>query len=169
MDLILQLKLEAINKTMKKLDENTTQTTPPAGGAEPTEKETTTSTEEITLARLQMENEQLRTTIRLNEARRKISGELERAGARSPLLLFDSVKGDLRFTEDGSLANAEAIVKRLMKQFPEQFGKEPIRESIDGGAGRAAAPALTKEALAKMTPAEIAKLDWAAVREVLAS
>lgn len=145
-----------------------TQTTPPAGGVETTEEETA-SPEDTTLARLQTENEQLRTTIRLNEARLKITGELERAAARSPSLLFDSVKDDLQFADDGTLVNGEAILKTLMKRFPEQFGNEPVHESINGGAGRVATPALTKEALAKMTPAEIAKIDWATVREALAN
>lgn len=136
---------------MKKHTENTTQATP----------------EDKTLADLQAENEQLKATIRLNAAHRQITGELARAGARSPELLFDAAKGDLQFAEDGTLTNAAAIVARLEDAFPEQFAVEPPIGPIDGGAGRASVPALTKDALAKMSPAEIARLDWAAVRQAL--
>lgn len=121
------------------------------------------------LTRLETENGELRSAIRAANARGQITERLRQMGARSPGLLFEAVKGDLQFADDDSPANAEALAKQLAKQFPEQFGTDAPHASIDGGAGRAAAPALTKEALAKMTPAEIAKLDWAAVREVLAS
>ncbi len=168
MTLVLQLKLEAIYKTMKKQDENTTQTTVPTGVVETTDGETT-SPEDITLTRLQAENAELKEAVRVSGAREQITNSLREAGARSPSLLFDSVKSDLQFADDGSLTNAEAIVKRLTKRFPEQLGNETVHRSIDGGAGRVTGTPLTKEALGKMTPAEIAKLDWAAVREVLAS
>ncbi|MBP6001846.1 MAG: hypothetical protein KA746_00295 [Pyrinomonadaceae bacterium] len=122
---------------------------------------------DISHAELAAENEQLKATIRLNAAHRQITGELARAGARSPELLFDAAKGDLQFAEDGTLTNAAAIVERLEAAFPEQFADDPPIGPIDGGAGRAAVPALTKDALAKMSPAEIARLDWAAVRQAL--
>ena len=117
--------------------------------------------------RLEAENVALKEAIRVIGAREQITNTLREAGARSPKLLFDAVRDDLQFADDGTLANGEAILKRLMKRFPEQFGSDLVHESIDGGAGRVAAPALTKEALGKMTPAEIAKLDWAAVKRVL--
>ncbi|MBK8303915.1 MAG: hypothetical protein IPK98_11130 [Chloracidobacterium sp.] len=96
---------------------------------------------DISHAELAAENEQLRTTIRLNAAHRQITGELARAGARSPELLFDAAKGDLQFAADGTLTNAAAIVARLEDAFPEQFAVEPPIGPIDGGAGRAAVPA----------------------------
>ncbi|MBX7061108.1 MAG: hypothetical protein K1X52_05565 [Pyrinomonadaceae bacterium] len=40
---------------------------------------------------------------------------------------------------------------------------------IDAAAGRREEPRLTKEALAKMTQAEIARLDWNEVRRVLSA
>ena len=123
---------------------------------------------DISHAHLAAENEQLKTTIRLNAAHRQITGELKRAGARSPELLFDAVKDALQFAADGTLQNAAAVIGKLKASFPEQFGAEPLPESIDAGAGAAAVPQLTKEALAKMKPAEIAELDWADVRRVLA-
>ena len=41
--------------------------------------------------------------------------------------------------------------------------------SIDAGAGRTSPATLTKEALARMKPSEIAELDWSEVRRVLAA
>ena len=116
---------------------------------------------------LRTENTQLKASIRLSEAHRQITGELEKAGARSPGLLFDSIKVDLQFA-DGKVANAAALIERLKTGFPEQFGFEHANGSIDGGAGVSAAPRLTREALAKMKTEEIAALDWADVRRVLA-
>lgn len=124
---------------------------------------------DISHAELAAENEHLKTTIRLNAAHRQITGELARAGARSPELLFDAVKDGLQFAADGTLQNAAAVIGKLKTSFPEQFGADPLPASIDAGAGAAAIPQLTKEALAKMKPAEIAELDWAEVRRVLAA
>ena len=122
---------------------------------------------DISHAELAAENEQLKTTIRLNAAHRQITGELAMAGARSPELLFDAVKDGLQFGVDGTLQNTAAVIGKLKMSFPEQFGAEASPASIDAGAGAAAVPHLTKEALAKMKPAEIAALDWQDVRRVL--
>jgi len=156
---------------MKKQTENTTQNTPPAGSDENTTPEGVTLTE--TLAELQAENEQLKATIRLGEAYRQITGELGRAGARSPELLFNSVRDALQFADDGTLLNSAALVKKLRDAHPEQFVTEqpgthqPVG-SIDAGAGIATSPQLTRDALSKMTTAEIADLDWNDVKRVLA-
>lgn len=146
--------------------------TPPtdqsAAPAEPTaDNETVTSTS-VTLTELQAENEHLKATIRNDAAHRQITGELARAGARSPELLFDSVKGELQFAEDGTLENAAAIVGKLKTSFPEQFGVDRPA-SIDAGSGQTAAPRLTRDALHRMSAAGIAELDWNEVRRVLAS
>ena len=156
--------------TMNKQNENTTQTTPPAGGEETVTAEvvTHTDTNTDTLAALQAENEQLKATIRLTEAHRQMTGELGRIGAKSPELLFEAVKADLQFGDDGKLQNAAALVGELKALFPEQFGTH-TPAGIDAGAGRQQPPALTRDALAKMQPAEIAALDWADVRRVLAA
>jgi len=126
-------------------------------------------TESDTYRELKAENEALRAEIRLADAREKITRSLTEAGARSPVLLFDSAIGDLQFDDDGGLVNAAAIVKELTRRFPEQFGADIPAGSIDAGAGRTVEPALTAEQLAKMKPAEIAALDWAEVRRVLAA
>jgi len=118
------------------------------------------------LANLKAENEQLRTSIRLDKAHRRITGELERAGARSPGLLFDSVKGDLQFDDDGGVLNAAAIIKRLRDAFPEQFGSDRP-ESIDAGSGTGMQTALSREALSKMSASQVAELDWNDVKRVL--
>ena len=173
---------------MKKQTENTTQNNTPngseppavAGGSNGTDDDVQqTSNEAVVvppahaggsdLKRLQQENEQLKATIRDGEAHRQITGELEKAGARSPGLLFATVKGDLQFDADGKLVNAAALVGRLTAAFPEQFGVTRIPNPIDAGAGRTVTPQLTRDALAKMKPSEIATLDWADVRRVLAA
>jgi hypothetical protein len=128
----------------------------------------TDTTENAAFAQLQAENEQLKATIRLDAAHRQITGELAASGARSPELLFDSVKGDLQFADDGTLENAAAIVGKLKTSFPEQFGPDRP-QSIDAGSGQAAAPRLTRDALHRMSAAEIAELDWNDVKRVLAS
>ncbi|HQZ96516.1 MAG TPA: hypothetical protein PLP21_09375 [Pyrinomonadaceae bacterium] len=120
------------------------------------------------VTQLKAENEQLKATIRTASAHRQITGELERIGARSPELLFEAVKGDLQFADDGSLTNAAAVVDRLRRDFPEQFGGATPPASIDAGAGTAPVPRLSKDTLAKMKPTEIAKLDWEEVKRTLA-
>lgn len=121
------------------------------------------------LVRLREENERLRATIRNVEAHRRITGELERVGARSPELLYEAVKSELEFGSDGGVTNAAAVVERLRRKFPEQFKASRTLPSIDAGAGTVELPSLTKEALAKMKPAEIAKLDWEEVKRTLAA
>ena len=120
------------------------------------------------VAQLQAENEQLKATMRLDAAHRQITGELARMEARSPELLFDAVKGELQFADDGTVQNAAAIVNKLKASFPEQFGTD-APQSIDAGSGQAAAPRLTREALHRMSAAEIAELDWSEVKRVLSA
>lgn len=117
----------------------------------------------------QAETEELRKALQMRDAREEISAALTKAGARSPELLFNSAKESLQFDGEGKAVNTLALVEQLKKSFPEQFGVERPSGSIDGGAGAASETGyLTKEKLARMTPAEIAKLDWQDVRKVLA-
>ena len=154
------------------------QLVPPAvagGLTESTNQATTTEQQQppataggTDVAQLAAENAELKAAVRLAAAKEQIVASLGRAGARSPALLFDAAKGDLQFAEDGELANSAAIVERLTRDFPEQFGAERPA-SIDAGAGRVAAPVLTRDALSRMSASEIAKLDWAEVRQVLST
>ncbi len=123
--------------------------------------------ERATLTELQAENEQLKATIRLDAAHRQITGELAAIGARSPELLFDAVKGELQFGDDGAVQNAAAIVGKLKTAFPEQFGPDQPA-SIDAGSGQTSAPRLTRDVLQRMSAAEIAELDWNEVKRALA-
>ncbi len=116
---------------------------------------------------LAAENAELRQAVRMSEARELLTGSLRSAGANSPELLFEAVKGQIQFADDGTPANSAAILDLLKRKYPEQFVREIPAVSIDGGAGRIVHPPLTREALAKMSPAEIARLDWAAVSSVL--
>ena len=117
---------------------------------------------------LAAENANLKAAIRLRDARDSVTGELRDAGARSPELLWDVVAGQVEFDDEGRPANVAALLAELKAKFPEQFGNH-IPPSIDGGAGQTATPRLTKEALRRMKPSEIAELDWADVRRVLSS
>jgi len=138
-----------------------------AASAKPPADNDNITPEGPTLTELQAENEQLKATIRLVAAHRQITGELARAGARSPELLFDVVKDGLQFGEDGTLENAAAVLNKLKASFPEQFGPDRPA-SIDAGSGQIATPRLTRDALHRMSAAEIAELDWNDVKRVLA-
>ncbi len=121
------------------------------------------------IAQLREENEQLKASIRDAAAHRQITGELERVGARSPELSFAAVKPDLQFADDDdAVVNVAAIVERLRRNFPEQFGADRPTGSIDAGAGLMTTSPINREALAKMKPVEIAKLDWEDVKRALA-
>ena len=118
---------------------------------------------------LRAENETLRQTLRMRDARAALTTELKNAGARSPELLFESVQSQIQFDEQGVPVNIAAVTANLKQKFPEQFGPD-LPSSIDAGAGRNDQNKfLTREALTKMKPAEIARLDWNDVRQVLAS
>jgi len=118
---------------------------------------------------LRAENETLKQVLRMRDARAALTDELKTAGARSPQLLFDSVQAEIQFDADGVPLNVAAIAANLKQKFPEQFGPDSPM-SIDAGAGRNDQNNfLTRDALAKMKPAEIARLDWNEVRQVLAN
>ena len=116
---------------------------------------------------LRKENENLRELLRLRDAREQVVGEFQKAGARSPGLLFAQAVDSLQFDGDGRVANAAAMVEKLKREFPEQFGRD-VPPSIDAGAGRNSSVShLTKDTLSRMKPAEIARLDWSEVKRVL--
>ena len=137
-----------------------TETSPPPDEPIPTPDPLTT---------LRTENETLRAALRLRDARDQVTSALASAGARSPELLFEASKSSLRFDDEGRLRPVDSLLKTLQTKYPEQFTSEPvIPPSIDAGTGTASATSsLSKEALSKMSPTEIAKLDWAEVRRAL--
>lgn len=121
------------------------------------------------LERLRQENEELKAAARLREAREAMKAELSGAGARSPELLFGAVRAEIEFDGEGRPANLGDLIARLRRDFPEQFEQAPPAGHIDAGSGTSAPAAqpLTAEALARMSPAEINRLDWAEVRSAL--
>jgi hypothetical protein len=123
------------------------------------------------LTQLRAENERLKKQIAEQAAHSSLKDKLKQAGARTPKLLLEAAKHALQFTAAGELENAVEIIEALKEKFPEQFGAShaPAIPSIDAGAGRVSKPGLTREALAKMKPAEIAELNWDDVRRVLAA
>ena len=135
----------------------------------PLEFERTTESvpQEPDVAALIAENVALKQAARMRDARDEISALLRSAGARSPELMFEAIRSDLQFSGDGRLTNAEALAGELKATFPEQFGSFGPQPTIDGGAGTVPQPALTKDTLARMKPADIARLNWADVKEAL--
>ncbi len=120
--------------------------------------------------RLRDENEQLKRTLQLREARELVIEALTKIGATSPGLLFAAIKDELQFDENGTVVNAAAIADHLKKSYPNQFALRPSHSSIDGAAGTTAQPEpMSARTLAGMTPAQIKKLDWDEVRRVLSS
>jgi hypothetical protein len=117
---------------------------------------------------LAQENAQLKSELHMRTAVYDIESRLAKAGARTPNLIAESAKGSFQFDDEGKLTNAEAILDDLKRRYPEQFAPATL-PSIDASAGRTQRPAITKEALARMTPDEIRRLDWAEVRAALAS
>ena len=120
------------------------------------------------LEELAAENEKLKAEIRMRDAIYDVETRLANVGARSPGLLVERAKESFQFSDEGDLTNAEAVVEHLRRSWPEQFAPDP-QPSIDASAGRITRPTLTKEALARMTPAQIQRLDWNEVKSALAS
>lgn len=119
---------------------------------------------------LRAENARLKDTLRMRDAHDDLVHKLKKAGARTPKLLFEAAKHALKFTAEGLLENASETIEDLRGRFPEQFRSDIYEHGSSGigaGSGQAARPALTREALARMSTAEIAKLDWSEVQRVL--
>jgi len=145
----------------------TTNTQPPTENNDAA-AENTVSAETETITSLRAEINGLQDELRLIAAREDLVQKLETAGARSPRLLFGTVQEKLQFGDTGKLENAEALVAMIKSELPEQFGAQAAAASIDGGSGTTAnIRPLTKETLAKMSPEQISRLDWASVRQVL--
>ena len=118
---------------------------------------------------LRADNESLRREIRSGKARAALAKELTVSGARSPELLIAAAEKEIQFDDDGEPMNVAAVIAKLSQHYPEQFGTD-TPASIDAGAGRANQNNfLTRDALSKMKPEEIARLDWNDVRQVLAN
>lgn len=79
--------------------------------------------------------------------------------------------------EKAAEAAAESSVQTELDELREEFAelKKTLTAravkvaDIDAAAGRREEPRLTKDALAKMSQAEIARLDWKEVRRVLSA
>jgi hypothetical protein len=118
---------------------------------------------------LRKENEKLRAEIRTTNARSALTAELTVAGARVPELLIATAEKEIQFDDENNPVNIAAVIAKLTQTYPAQFGPEK-HASIDAGAGRSNQNNfLTREALGKMKPQEIAQLDWDDVRQVLSN
>lgn len=125
---------------------------------------------DIEIEALRRENEELKHAARLKTAQEGMLAELGRYGAISPELLFNSIRAEIQFDEEGKPANISALVAHLKKSFPEQFNSSGAAASIDAGAGASVnGRPLTADMLRRMSPSEISRLDWAEVRQILAN
>ncbi len=112
---------------------------------------------------------ELQNTINMGNAQTQVLKALEKENAKIPLLLFNVKKGELKFDDSGKLTNLDEIIQDLKSEYKDQFGIEKPNTPIDAGAGTTVdGKPLTKEMLAKMSPAEINTLDWKLVQQVLA-
>ena len=122
--------------------------------------------------RLREENGRLRAEVRMRAAVYELEAGLAAAGATSPRLLVEAAKEMFEYAEGGKVANAGERLGRLRASYPEQFGQGGGRRgrlpSIDAGAGYPGDDVLTREQLAAMSPAEIARLNWEDVKAALA-
>jgi flagellar biosynthesis GTPase FlhF len=121
------------------------------------------------LERYKKENEELKASTRMRDAKDEVVTALTAAGSNSPALAFEAIKGTLKFDEAGKLINSKDLIEGLKTSYPEQFGTPKTTETIDAGKGQlGGGDKLTKDKLAKMTPTEINALDWKEVSAVMA-
>ena len=75
---------------------------------------------------------------------------------------------NLQAAVTGEIAEMRSELARLSQRVDQRLDSSAALPPIDGGAGsRQASSTLTKEALARMKPADISRLNWADVKEVL--
>ncbi len=121
--------------------------------------------------RLKKENEELKSSNRLRDAKDVAVEALKKAGSNSPELLWKVVSGDLEFDDSGKIKNLETLVTGLKTDYADQFGEPKPAEGIDagagGGAGGQGVGKLTEESIKKMSPKEINE-NWEEVSKVLA-
>lgn len=154
--------------TMETKSNIQTQSTEPDASTTPADAPPEINQPDPEAERLRAENDELKRTLQMRDARDVVVETLQLMGAASPELMFAAVRDEIQFDADGRVANAAAIAQHLKKTYPDQFGPRRPHTSIDGAAGASSQRQLiSAESLARMTPAQIQKLDWAEVRRVL--
>jgi len=121
--------------------------------------------------RLKKENEELKAANRLRDAKDSTIAALQKAGAKSPELLWKAIKDELEFDDKGSVKNLDALVTSAKSDFEDQFGEPKPDKTIDGGAGQGGkggdGAGLTEEKIKAMTPQEIND-NWDEVKAAMA-
>lgn len=120
------------------------------------------------LEQLKKQNEDLKSQIRLRDAREEFMAEIKAAGGNSPELAFRVLQADFQFDEEtGKPTNVKELVSGFRSSFPEQFGTQAPAGGVDAGAGAEnKTQALSKEDLSRMTPEQINER-WAEVSKIL--
>ena len=117
--------------------------------------------------RAKAETEELRNQLRERDARDAVKDEAAKLGVKNPAAIYKIVKDELEYDDKGNVSNLADVIESAKADFPELFDTKP-NQSIDAGAGTTGTgDVLTKEKLAKMTPAEINALPWEDVQKVL--
>lgn len=89
------------------------------------------------------------------------------AGVKNANLFYSAYGKDLETDAKGNITNFADVLATAKAESPELF-VTPSNGSADGGEGKGSKLTLTKEAIEKLTPAEIEK-NWAEVSAFLAS
>lgn len=117
--------------------------------------------------RTKAEMDDLRLQIKERDARDAVNVAAAKLGVKNSSLVYKLVKDDLEFDDKGKISNLAEVFDSAKTEYPDLFDTKP-NQSIDAGAGTTkTGDVLTKEKLAKMTPAEINALDWNDVQKVL--
>jgi hypothetical protein len=90
-----------------------------------------------------------------------------KGGVKNTKLFYSAYGSDLEVDAKGNITNFDEILASAKAESPELFGTIAAG-SADGGEGKGNSPALTKEMIDKMTPAEMEK-NWDAVSKFLSS
>lgn len=99
--------------------------------------------------------------LRERDARDAVKDAAVKAGVKNPDLFYKAVKSDLEFDDAGNVKNLKDVLESSRTEMPELYaGAAAAKPTPEGGAdageGKNPPATLTKEAIEKMSEAEIA-------------
>lgn len=127
-----------------------------------------TETPETETPDLAAENATLRTRVREMAASQALNAALEKAGVTATSLVTKALIADVQFDDADAPVNVAALIAKARGEFPAVF-RSDAANGIDARVASPPPERLTREMLKKMSPAEIAKLDWEQVRAALSA
>lgn len=117
---------------------------------------------------LAAENAVLRTRVREMAASQALNAALEKAGVAATSLVTKALIADVQFDDADAPVNVAALIAKARGEFPDVFRNDAVN-GIDARVASPPPESLTREMLKKMSPAEIAKLEWEQVRAALSA